>query len=230
MRIFPRISIPKFKKISRKAKRLLRYLNVSRGIYISESILFLGILIFSFSGRRGAYVDNLGHRFDLLVFISLSAMFVTIHLLAKRFIRPILEARFAPAKYDDRRILFDLGQEARTAINLDQLYKSIVIKIGDALQTEDVSVLVRDDNTGDFVCRMSSLKMSEIETSGHGRPTIILSKNAFVVKRLRNLMLPLAIEPADFEMWMQFVGSGSAQARDSRLREIDRKSTRLNSS
>src|SRR5882724_2066193 len=221
MRIFPRISIPKFKKISRKAKRLSRYLNVSRGMYISESILFFGILIFSFTGRRGAYVDNLGHRWDLFVFIALSVLFVGIHLLAKRFIKPILDARFAPAKYDDRRILFDLGQEARTAINLDQLYKSIVVKIGDALQTEDVSVLVRDDITGDFVCRMSSLKMSEIETSGHGRPTIILSKNAFVVKRLRNLMLPLAIEPADFEMWMQFVGSGSAQARDSRLREIE---------
>ena len=220
MRIFPRISIPKFKKISRKAKRALRYLNVSRGMYISESILYLGILIYSFTGRRGAYIDNLGHRWDLFIFIGFSVLFVGIHLLAKKFIRPILEARFAPAKYDERRILFDLGQEARTAINLDQLYKSIVIKIGDALQTEDVSVLVRDDITGDYVCRMSSLKMSEIETSGHGRPTIVLSKNAFVVKRLRNLMLPLSIEPADFDMWMQFVSTASPQAQEARAREI----------
>src|SRR4249919_2630143 len=107
MRIFPRISIPKFKKISRKAKRALRYLNVSRGMYISEAILYLGIIIFTYTGRRGAYIDSLGHRWDLVIFISLSTLFVAMHLLAKKFIRPVLEARFAPAKYDDRRILFD---------------------------------------------------------------------------------------------------------------------------
>lgn len=220
MRIFPRISLPKFKKLSRRVKRLARHLNVARGIYIVESLLFLGVLIFIYTGKRATYVDSLGHRFDLFVFVFLSLMFVLIHFLAGKFVRPFLEARFSPAKYDERRILFDLGQEARTAVNLDQLYKSIVTKIGHALQTEDVSIFVRDDVTGDFVCRMSSQQISDIEKSGQGRPPLLLSKNAFVVKRLRNLILPLTIEPADFEMWMQFVSSASAQAQEARSREI----------
>lgn len=66
-----------------------------------------------------------------------------------------LERYFTPARYDERRILFDLGQQARAATNLDELYSLIVTNIGEALETENVSILVRDDASGDYVCRIS---------------------------------------------------------------------------
>src|SRR5581483_7303045 len=71
---------------------------------------------------------------------------------------------------------------------------------------------------------MSSSDLTSSETSLQGRSSaqkLMLGKNAFVVKRLRTLMLPLAIEAGDFDMWMQFVSSASVETQEARARECE---------
>jgi sigma-B regulation protein RsbU (phosphoserine phosphatase) len=145
----------------------------------------------------------------------------------------VLESYFSPAPYDERRILFDLGQEARAATNMNQLYKSIVDKIGDALQTESVSIFVRDEETGDYVCRIcapqrGALNRDERNGGGlvvreemTGGPRLALRDDAFVVKRLHRLTTPWVIEEADFDAWERAFLTDSPDVREAREKESE---------
>jgi len=168
----------------------------------------------------------MGHRADVFVIALTIVLFVPIHLIVRHYLVPRLEQYFNPVKYDERRILFDLGQEARAATNLDQLYRSIVTRIRDAFKSEDVSIFIRDDATNNYLCRISSsLSLTpDLETSqGTEDPArrLSLSRDAFVVRRLRFLALPMEIGPQDFEAWAKAFRSALASMREARERECD---------
>ncbi|MCP9495913.1 MAG: SpoIIE family protein phosphatase, partial [Pyrinomonadaceae bacterium MAG19_C2-C3] len=122
--------------------------------------------------------------------------------------------------YDERRILFDLGQAARGVTNTNQIYDFVVREIAAALRATNVSVFVRDDTTGDYVCRVSSEKLE----AHHGAATpaadrLTLKTNALIVKRLHGLTAPLGLSPADLETWRRGVASFSVKSRTERERE-----------
>ncbi|HXG64277.1 MAG TPA: GAF domain-containing SpoIIE family protein phosphatase [Blastocatellia bacterium] len=220
MRIIPRFARPGVKRMGRRFRQWRRNLPMARAVFIVELIIYGLALLLLLTGSRAAWLDRLGHRADLAAAALAVALFGFLHFIVSRSLVPALERRFAPAAYDERRILFDLGQEARGATNVDHLYKSIVTRIGDALQAENVSIFVRDDATGDYVCRMSTLQAVAPE-AGEQRaaPRLTLSRNAFVVKRLRHMAIPLVLEEADFEAWRRAFSSASPEMREARGRE-----------
>lgn len=226
MRILPRFARPKVRALGRGLRRLRRYLSVARVVIIVELLLIIVVMIFLLTGGRGAFFDRIWNRADAII-IALAALgFFPLHLLVRRYILPRLEQYFNPVKYDERRILFDLGQEARAATSLDQLYRSIVTRIGEAFKSEDVSIFVRDDATNNYLCRMSSsLSLAgDVETSQSVEDParrLVLSPDAFVVRRLRFLALPMEIGPEDFEVWAKAFRSASASIREARERECD---------
>jgi sigma-B regulation protein RsbU (phosphoserine phosphatase) len=230
MRILPRIVRPRLRRISRRiSKWWQRYLSAARLVAIFEGLVFGGMLLYFLSGSRAVVVDRVGPRADLLLLAGAMTLTALLHIFLFRHIVPILERYFSAAPYDERRILFDLGQEARAATNMDQLYKSIVNKIGDALETESVSIFVRDDETGEYVCRICAPQRSlhrtyeprSLSEDATLRPGLSLGRNAFVIKRLHRLTTPWVIEEADFDAWERAFITDAPDVREAREKESE---------
>ncbi len=189
-------------------------------------------MLWLMSGGRAAFFDRLGKRADFVILLLLLPLFWLLHLAVKRYVAPWLDRYFSPARYDERRILFDLGQEARAAKNINQLYQLIVNQIAGALDTESVSIFVRDDATGHYVCRMISSKpgAEEVSDPGDRYERFLLEHDAFTVKRLRHLAIPLDIGPEDFDLWTRAFSTASPKTREAREREratLDQVQSRL---
>ncbi|MBO0797287.1 MAG: hypothetical protein J2P31_00540 [Blastocatellia bacterium] len=173
MRIFPRIRLPNLKSWAQRLRRLRHHLTVARAAATIEWLIFISILLFVFSGRRAAFIDSFGQRADLIALALALGFLALLHSAMKRHLLPRIERYFSPVKYDERRILFDLSQEARRATDIDHLFGLIVGQIGETLQGGDASLLVRNEATGDFVCRASSSQAAGLA----------LARDAFVVRR-----------------------------------------------
>jgi sigma-B regulation protein RsbU (phosphoserine phosphatase) len=223
MRIFPRLHLPRFKPLARKLRQWRRHLSVARVTLLIEWLLFGGALLLLLTGSRAASLDGFGPRADFAALGVMLALFALLHFkIIKKRLVPAIERFFVPAPYDERRILFDLGQEARAAVNTDQLYKLIVNRIGTALETENVSIFVCDEATGHYICRISEPQPAgqpRSDDESESGPRLTLSREAFVVKRLTHLAIPLVIEMTDFEMWTKAFADASREVREARTLE-----------
>ncbi len=221
MRIFPRINRPSLKPLHRKLRRLSRHLTVALVTFGVEWLIFGAVLLFTLTGARAAFIDQFWRRADLVALSLLLALFAWLHTLIKRRLLPRLERYFSPAPYDEHRIFFDLGQEARAAKSIDELYESIAARIGESFEAGYVSIFTRDEESDDYLCRVSSslpvaLRPGE-QDDGH--EPLILARDAFVVKRLNSLSNPLVIEAAELETWTQAFSFASPAVRELRQRE-----------
>jgi sigma-B regulation protein RsbU (phosphoserine phosphatase) len=115
---------------------------------------------------------------------------------------------------EDRRFLLDLSGGVRAATNVVQLYEQVAGRIAREFGVDCVSLFIRDDSTGDFVCR--------VDCGTHGRtpdssaPPLRLGADDFVVRRLRHLASPLSVDPESFDLWVR---TAPPQSRASRARE-----------
>lgn len=226
MRILPRLTTPRIRQVTRQLKRLRRYLSVSRVVLMVEVTFYLATLLFVFTGSRAEWIDRHNKRFDGLVLLGAFVLFVAMHAVTTRRIVPYIRSRISPPEYDERRILFDLGQEARAATNIEQLYQSLVNQIRAALQAETVAIFVREDDSGDFVRRISTgVKLDRKRvTSDDGGETIteaklVLARDAFVIKRVQHLSTPMPIAPEEYEAWKKALATFPAAVREARDRE-----------
>jgi sigma-B regulation protein RsbU (phosphoserine phosphatase) len=200
-------------------------MTVERTVLLFGLIFYIGVFIYGFTGRRAAWIDSFGRRADLVALIVLGVFAAGVHSLVKRWILPVLKRRFAPPIYDERRILFDLGQEAQAATDIDHLYHSIIARIGDELDAETVSIFVRDDTSNRFICRIADPPLPkpplewEEEDERVGREFPSLAADAFVIKRLQHMARPMLLEAADFESWKRALVTASAATREARARE-----------
>jgi len=204
-----------------KLRRLSRHLSVARVTLGVELLIFSVVLLLALTGGRAAFIDGFGRRGDLVALSLLLAFFAWLHTLIKGRLLPRLERYFSPAPYDEHRILFDLGQEARTAQSIDQLYESIAARISESFEAGYVSIFTREDESGDYLCRVSPA----LQFGGGGsaddqaKTPPKLSRDAFVVKRLNSLSIPLVIEAAELETWTQAFNFASPAVREARQRE-----------
>src|SRR5215471_2053769 len=225
MRVFPRITRPSLKPTRQKLRRLSRHLSVARVTLGVEWLTFGAALLMALTGDRAAFIDGFGRRGDLIALLLLFTLFASLHSLVKRRLLPRLERYFSPAPYDEHRIFFDLGQEARTADSIDQLYESIAARIGESFEAGDISIFTREEESGDYLCRVSSSRPVGPQSGGRGpadeqaEQSLKLSRDAFVVRRLNSLSNPLVLEAADLETWTQAFSFASPAVREARRRE-----------
>jgi len=198
-----------------------RHLSVARVTFGVEWLIFGVILLLALTGSRAAFIDGFGRRGDLVVALLSLALFAWLHTLIKGRLLPRLERYFSPAPYDEHRILFDLGQEARTAQSIDQLYESIAARISESFEAGYVSIFTREDESGDYLCRVSPALQYGGRAAGDDRaePPLKLSRDAFVVKRLNSLSIPLVVEAAELETWTQAFNFASPAVREARQLE-----------
>ena len=207
MRIIPRFGRRFFRSHRQRRLKHQPWLPSVKSILLVELVcgaVVLGILL---TGNRGRFLDRLHPRADAIAVGIVAALIDGCHLLFALKVLPYLRKRASPGEYDQQRILLDLGEAARYSNNISDVFKFSVDTIASALQATNVSVLVRDDITGDFLLRSSSIHAAP-PAAGANAPAqttdetqIALPKEAFVVRRLANLASPLRLEKEDLDIW-----------------------------
>ncbi|MGB7921786.1 MAG: SpoIIE family protein phosphatase [Pyrinomonadaceae bacterium] len=219
MKKLRRIVSQRVRATSRRMNRRARRASPARVLLLVEGAMLFALLVFFLTGSRAAAVDQYGRHADLALFAATLAFFGLLHVALVRRVSLVIKRRFMLDAYDERRILSDLGHAARGVNTIEQLFRMSVDTIQEALRTENVSIFVRDDESGDYVCQIC---WPQETTPGHERsvPPLVLSRNAFVVKRLKRLGIPLGVGPSDFETWTQALVTDTPAMREARLREI----------
>ncbi|HET9280895.1 MAG TPA: SpoIIE family protein phosphatase [Candidatus Angelobacter sp.] len=196
----------------------------AESVLLLELLLAVLILAFMLTGRRGAFLDSIHSRADAMFVVLLACAVAASHFLFVSRILPYLRKRASPMEYDYQRILLELGDAARHSNNLADVYKFSVNTVGRALEVDNVSVLVRDQESGNFVLRSSSAQKAESSDSGDtpAQPKLlVLSQDAFVVRRLNKLSAPMRIESEDLDVWQR--ASGFIQGMNNPKREAERR-------
>ncbi len=209
--------------VSLIVRRGVRYLLIRRGFVLIETAAAAAFLAFILTGRRAEFLDGLGRCADVLIGFCGVLLVVAALNAVKRSLMPSIDRRFFRETYDTRRILTNLGKAVRAMSNVNQLLELTATTLKNALQTENVHIFMRDDATGDFVCVVA---MPELGAAGN--PPLTLARDAFVVRRLRRIMIPLTVDPADFLARDQAasetlitdrsIGGGRARERDALMR------------
>jgi len=196
-------------------------------ILLIELFLAALALAFALTGRRGEFLDRLHPRADAIVVVLVACLVAAAHSLYVRRILPFLIRRASPVEYDHQRILLELGDAARHSNNLTDVYTFSVNTVAHALEVANVSVLVRDQASGNFLLRSSSATDPALATEAltpaaapHPEP-LVLSQDAFVVRRLKKLSAPMRIESEDLDVWQR--AAGFIQGINNAKREAERR-------
>jgi sigma-B regulation protein RsbU (phosphoserine phosphatase) len=213
----------KLKALARKIRSWRRRLTAARAEFAVQVLACAAVMTFLLTGSRARWLERLWSHADALAAVLCLALFVLLHGFVSRRVLPLVTRRFAPLPYDERRIIFDLSQETRAAEGIDQLYGSVARRIAETLEADDVSIFAREEASGDFVCRVSSSR-DPSRARGAGEwsgpaPDLRLSRDAFIVKRLRNLSVPMVVEASEFGAWSKALASAPPERRAARERE-----------
>jgi hypothetical protein len=168
-----------------------------RALAVEEAAALCATIGFWLTGSRLLPMDRFGYRGDLAAVVASLGFIGFILAVVVRRTSSVLSEPGVRGEYDEQRILIDLGQAARAVTTVEHLFKLVVEKIGEALGAESVFIFVRDDRSGDYVCEMSSPNNGP----NNGGSSAMLARNALVVKRIKNLGIPLAVDPGDFAAW-----------------------------
>jgi phosphoserine phosphatase RsbU/P len=134
-------------------------------------------------------------------------------------VMPIIDRKFFRESYDAQQVLSELGMEMRRVATVDQLLERAVAKIQDALHAENVTIFLRDQGTGDYICAISSqLSVDGISTS-HRDPTLTLSSDGALVQRMSRFAHPLPVDFDRYQPWTQNLLSSELAMNDLRRRE-----------
>lgn len=182
-------------------KRGVRYLFVSRGFIFIEATVLVGVVFFMLSGDRIRLAEVIGVRsYVLLVLVVTALVFICLRVLNMR-VMPMIDRYFFRDSYDAQRILSDLGQGVREFAQIDQMLEFAARKIQDAFHLQNVTVFLLDDMTGDYSSKVTLSLKRDGQPDASLQPVgqrMTLSPNAFVVKRMKNLSMPLSIDFEDF--------------------------------
>jgi sigma-B regulation protein RsbU (phosphoserine phosphatase) len=206
----------------------------AQSILLIELFIAFLLLAFLLTGGRGAFLDEVHPRADAVVVVLVACMVAASHFLFVRRIIPALRRRASPIAYDHQRILLELGDAARHSNNLSDVYKFSVNTVANALHAANVSILVRDQESGNFVLRSSSAAESGGPDSAASPPAdlqpLVLPQDAFVVRRLNKLAIPMRIEADDLNAWERaatFIQGLNYAKRDEERRVLQQLDSRL---
>jgi sigma-B regulation protein RsbU (phosphoserine phosphatase) len=192
-------------------------------VLLIELLCAVLLLAFCLTGSRGALLDRIHPRADAMLVVLLACAVAGSHFIFVTRILPVLRRRASPIEYDHQRILLELGDAARHSNNLADVYKFSVDTIAHALEVVKVSLLVRDQETGNFILRSASAEQPESTAASADNPAappLALTSDAFVVRRLNKLVAPLHIETEDLDTWQR--AAGFIQGMNNAKREAER--------
>src|SRR3712207_4035665 len=145
----------RLKSLSRRARAWWRRQTAARAEVAAEAAVCAAVLAFLLTGGRARWLERLWSHADAAAAALCLGLFWLLHSFVSRRVLPLVSRRFSPSPYDERRMLFDLSRETHTADSIDELYDSVARRIAESLEAENVSIFVREEGSGDYLCRVS---------------------------------------------------------------------------
>jgi hypothetical protein len=135
--------------ISLMIRRSVRYLLVSRGSVLLEGLI-VALTVTASLTLLFRYLRPSGLIIGLVSAATAIAAWQLERWLHQRFLAPVIDRMFFRQAYDAQHILTELTESLRTTTDTRQLLESVADKIQAALQTERVTIFLRDEPTGDY--------------------------------------------------------------------------------
>lgn len=199
-------------------RRSVRYLLISRGFIIVQAIVVFGLLSFLLTGSRLAAIDSLGERADIVVTMAATALAIAGLTFLNQQVMPIIDRKFFRESYDAQQVLSELGLEMRKVSTVAQLLERAVAKIQDALHVENVTIFLRDLESGDHVCAISSRITAAGLDSSQDRE-LVLAPNGPLVTRMSRFTNPVPVDFDRYSPWAQKVLSAELSMDDLQRQE-----------
>ena len=200
-------------------RRSVRYLLVSRGFIIIQAVVVFAVLSFLLTGSRLAAIDSLGERADIVVTMAATALAIAGLTFLNQQVMPMIDRRFFRESYDAQQVLSELGMEMRRVSTVQQLLERTVAKIQDALHVENVTIFLRDQETGDYSCAISSRLNPDGLSTSHRDATLALSPDGALVQRMSRFTHPLPVDFDRYQPWTQDLLATELAMNDLRKRE-----------
>jgi len=200
-------------------RRGVRYLLISRGFIIIQAVVVFGVLSFLLTGSRLEAIDSLGERADIVVTMAATALAIAGLTFLNQRVMPMIDRRFFRESYDAQQVLSDLGMEMRRVSTVQQLLERAVAKIQDALHVENVSIFLRDQQTGDYTCAISSRLDADGVITRHRDSSLVLSPEGSLVQRMSRFTHPVPVDFDRYHPWTQDLLSTELAMND--LRKLE---------
>jgi phosphoserine phosphatase RsbU/P len=188
--------------ISLMIRRSVRYLLVSRGSVLLEALIVAAVVTSSLS-LLFKYLRPSGLTVGLISAATGIIAWQVERWLHQRYLAPIIDRRFFRQAYNAQHILTELAESLRTTTEIRHLLEMVAAKVQSALQTENVTIFLRDERTGDYVsayaCAYSAserrpLKNGMNEQSHH---LSRLQRNAATLVQMAETGNPIELDGAD---------------------------------
>src|SRR5262245_39721655 len=167
-------------------RRGLRYLLVSRGAEILEAIAIGSLVIFLFR-IVFSYWHVTGVEAGVIATIVAVLLWDYTRKLHRRFLAPLIDRRFFRQSYDAHQIIAELTGSLRAVTDLPQLLELVATRLRTALQTEYVTIYLRDSATGSFNKAYSCDYCGANSAPGAGLEAGQLTRYAMMVDQLDRL-------------------------------------------
>jgi sigma-B regulation protein RsbU (phosphoserine phosphatase) len=175
-------------------RRSVRYLLVSRGFIIVETLAVLAALSFVLTGSRLVRIDRFGDRADILAAIAVTALVIALLRAVNRRAMVAIDRRFFREAYNVQVILTELSEAVRAYPKIEQLIEVAATKITEALHPENIVIFLEDESSGDLIAE----SLPGNAAPGTGRhalaTTLLLRHDASVIHRIAELSPPNTIE------------------------------------
>ncbi len=202
MKMFPMFGEAPMKR--RKRMRRSRWTR-DRALTLLELGLLLGSLVLLAMGSK--------HRVYPLSLSLTAAAVAMVHVM---IVRKMHVPSPAERLLEDAPML-DFSHAVRTARSVEGLYQSLIGMVNTTFPSKAVSLFVRDDETGNYSCRMST---AFPHANGNG-VTPTLTSDAFVVRRLRGLDSPMQLDDGELKSWQYALSDAPPEVFNKRMRERD---------
>ncbi len=171
-------------------RRGVRYVLVSRGslaLHLLLSVLVMFLLMETLFGAKGRTIGVISTVVGILLW-NLNSW------LHRRVLAPAIDRHFFRQSYDAQQIITGLTQSLRSVTSLPELLELVAAKIQSALQTESVTIFLRDRNEDDFQSVHSLHHQTAGESDAEDQR---LSAKAQILRRLTTGGEPLEINAAE---------------------------------
>jgi phosphoserine phosphatase RsbU/P len=182
-------------------RRSLRYLFVRQGSILLELIVVGAVLTLLLK-----YVFarmQIGHLAVGIIsgVVAIAAWQLT-QWLHYKVIAPAIDRAFFRRAYNAQMILSELSQALRVMSDWrEETLAFVSMKIQEALQTDNVTIFLRDEKSGDYLCAVTSSYTDQGQISIASLPYLRLPRDAFVLQRLAESARPLAVDFDDPNSW-----------------------------
>lgn len=200
-------------------RRSVRYLLVSRGFIIIQAVVVFAVLSFLLTGSRLAAIDSLGDRADIVVTMAATALAIAGLTFLNQRVMPMIDRKFFRESYDAQQVLSELGLEMRRVSTVQQLLERAVAKIQDALHVENVTIFLRDQETGDYTCAISSRLNADGLSTSNRDASLALSSEGALVQRMSRFTHPLPVDFDRYQPWTSDLLATELAMNDSRKLE-----------